>query len=132
MQRTAAFSALVLSPLSAACPVPFLGLVPQVGIDQMGKQLVNSRSGPPKFEKPSMTLDVLLQYGHMLVAEQENVKRVQLADAYLSGAALGDANKDAIETGSFDGRCVGHCTVMYCNVLLSNVRDMMAVFVYTP
>ncbi|RCV39783.1 hypothetical protein SETIT_8G250600v2 [Setaria italica] len=31
-----------------------------------------------------MTLEKLLEYGHMLVAEQENVKRVQLADKYLS------------------------------------------------
>jgi hypothetical protein len=42
-----------------------------------------------------MTLEKLLEYGHMLVAEQENVKRVQLADKYLSEAALGDANADA-------------------------------------
>jgi hypothetical protein len=39
-----------------------------------------------------MTLDILLQYGNMLVEEQENVKRVQYAEEYLSGAALGNAN----------------------------------------
>jgi hypothetical protein len=39
----------------------------------------------------------------MLVMEQENVKRVQLAETYLSQAALGDANADAIGRGTFYG-----------------------------
>lgn len=50
-----------------------------------------------------MSLEELLEYGNMLVKEQENVKRVQLADKYLSEAALGDANEDAIKTGNFYG-----------------------------
>ena len=50
-----------------------------------------------------MTIEKLLEYGNMLVQEQENVKRVQLADQYLSEAALGDANKDAIKSGAFYG-----------------------------
>merc|ERR1719247_3797071 len=33
-------------------------------------------------------IDTLLKYGNLLVEEQENVKRVQLADAYLDGAEL--------------------------------------------
>ncbi|BAT15418.1 Os11g0707050 [Oryza sativa Japonica Group] len=37
----------------------------------------------------------------MLVREQENVKRVRLADKYLSEAALGDANHDS---GEFYGK----------------------------
>lgn len=41
-----------------------------------------------EFEKPAMTLEALMKYGRLLVEEQENVKRVQLADAYLSGAEL--------------------------------------------
>ncbi|KAK4480261.1 hypothetical protein RD792_013327 [Penstemon davidsonii] len=72
-----------------------------VGVDNIGKKLVNSREGPPTFEQPKMTLEKLLEYGNMLVQEQENVKRVQLADQYLATAALGDANKDAIERGTF-------------------------------
>ncbi|XP_011076800.1 ribulose bisphosphate carboxylase/oxygenase activase, chloroplastic isoform X2 [Sesamum indicum] len=74
-----------------------------VGVDNIGKKLVNSREGPPTFEQPKMTLAKLLEYGNMLVAEQENVKRVQLADKYLKDAALGDANKDAIDRGTFYG-----------------------------
>lgn len=72
-----------------------------VGVDSVGKKLVNSREGPPTFEQPKMNLDTLLQYGNMLVQEQENVKRVQLADKYLNEAALGNANEDAIKRGTF-------------------------------
>ncbi|KAL2558029.1 Ribulose bisphosphate carboxylase/oxygenase activase [Forsythia ovata] len=75
-----------------------------VGVDNIGKKLVNSREGLPTFEQPKMTVEKLLEYGNMLVQEQENVKRVQLADQYLSSAALGDANKDAMERGTFYGK----------------------------
>jgi hypothetical protein len=74
-----------------------------VGIETIGKKLVNSKEGPPTFDQPKMTLEKLLEYGNMLVQEQENVKRVQLADKYLEGAALGDANQDAIKSGSYYG-----------------------------
>ncbi|TKW02765.1 hypothetical protein SEVIR_8G261466v4 [Setaria viridis] len=75
--------------------------VAETGIENIGRKLVNSREGPPTFQQPKMTLEKLLEYGHMLVAEQENVKRVQLADKYLSEAALGDANHDeAITAGN--------------------------------
>lgn len=72
-----------------------------IGVEGVGKRLVNSKEGPPAFEQPKMTLAKLLEYGNMLVAEQENVKRVQLADKYLNEAALGDANQDAIKRGTF-------------------------------
>nr|KYP33924.1 hypothetical protein KK1_045173 [Cajanus cajan] len=72
-----------------------------VGVDGVGKKLVNSKEGPPTFEQPKMNLETLLQYGYMLVQEQENVKRVQLADKYLNEAALGNANEDAIKRGTF-------------------------------
>ncbi|KAG6763697.1 hypothetical protein POTOM_031133 [Populus tomentosa] len=75
-----------------------------VGVESIGKKLVNSREGPPTFEQPAMTVEKLLEYGNMLVQEQENVKRVQLADTYLSNAALGEANQDAIERGTFYGQ----------------------------
>ncbi|KAL3645315.1 Ribulose bisphosphate carboxylase/oxygenase activase 2, chloroplastic [Castilleja foliolosa] len=73
----------------------------EVGVENIGRKLVNSREGPPKFEQPKMTVEKLLEYGMMLVEEQENVKRVQLAEKYMSEAALGDANKDAISRGAF-------------------------------
>jgi len=71
------------------------------GVENIGKKLVNSKDGPPTFEKPTMTIDTLMQYGHMLVQEQQNVKRVQLAEEYLNSASLGDANNDSIKQGTF-------------------------------
>merc|ERR1712176_1182227 len=62
--------------------------VTDVGLSDLGKRLVNSREGPPKFERPQMTVDKLLHYRNLLVQVQENVKRVQLADSYLEGAEL--------------------------------------------
>ncbi|KAG5583853.1 hypothetical protein H5410_044287 [Solanum commersonii] len=64
-------------------------------LGQSIEKLLNSRDEPPK-----MTIDKLLKYGNMLVQEQENVKRVQLAGKYLKEAALGDANADSINNSS--------------------------------
>ena len=75
-------------------------LIKDVGMDALGKRLVNpsKQDGPIVFPKPQMSLNTLLTYGRMLEAEQENVKRVQLADEYLDGSALagksGSANTD--------------------------------------
>jgi hypothetical protein len=62
--------------------------VEDLGVENLAKRLVNSREGKVEFEKPRMHLDVLMKYGRALVQEQDNVKRVQLADAYMSGAEL--------------------------------------------
>ena len=63
--------------------------ISETGIDNMGPLLVNPKRGSKvSFEAPRMSLDILLQYGKALEMEQENVKRVQLADAYLDGAVL--------------------------------------------
>nr|AFU50382.1 chloroplast ribulose bisphosphate carboxylase/oxygenase activase large isoform a [Ipomoea batatas] len=78
--------------------------IASIGVDAVNERLLNSRDGPPKFDQPKMTIEKLLQYGYMLVQEQENVKRVQLADKYLKEAALGDANEDAIKNGNFYGQ----------------------------
>ncbi|KAF7121364.1 hypothetical protein RHSIM_Rhsim13G0077400 [Rhododendron simsii] len=75
-----------------------------IGVEMIGKKLVNSLEGPPTFEQPKITFEKLLEYGNMLVQEQENVKRVQLADKYMSEAALGEANQDAISRGTFYGQ----------------------------
>jgi len=64
----------------------------EVGWEDMGKRLVNPAAGMKvEIPKPVMRLDTLMHYGDSLVEEQENVKRVQLADAYLDGAELAGA-----------------------------------------
>jgi hypothetical protein len=61
--------------------------VEATGIENLGKRLVNSREGKVEFEPPKMNVETLLKYGNLLVDEQENVKRVQLATEYLDGSA---------------------------------------------
>ncbi len=60
----------------------------ETGVDSIGKRLVNSREGKIEFQKPEMKLELLMKYGKKLVEEQDNVRRVQLAEAYMSGAEL--------------------------------------------
>ena len=74
------------------------------GIQNIGKKLVNSKDDPPTFEKPAMTIEKLLEYGSMLVAEQDNVKFVQLDDKNMAEAALREANEDSIKRGTFYGQ----------------------------
>jgi hypothetical protein len=69
------------------------GYANSIGIDNLSKSLV--RPGKPvTLPKPSMTMNLLMDYGQQLVSEQDNVKRVQLAEEYIAGASL------AGETGS--------------------------------
>jgi hypothetical protein len=46
-----------------------------------------------------MSLDVLMMYGQSVVQEQENVKRVQLAEEYMSGAALAGEGGSSLPEG---------------------------------
>jgi len=64
------------------------GFIGETGLENLSSRLVNSREGPPTFTPPQMDVESLMRYGNLLVEEQENVKRVQLADAYLDGAEL--------------------------------------------
>ena len=61
----------------------------EVGYEAIGKRLINPRKGEEvTFDLPQMSLEVLLAYGKANENEQENIKRIQLADAYLDGAVL--------------------------------------------
>lgn len=84
-------------------------LILSVGMEKLGRRLVNptKEEGPVVFEKPAMKVNTLMAYGRMLEAEQENVKRVQLADEYLDGAALagkgGSSNTE--KSANFECAC---------------------------
>ena len=73
------------------------------GLEGLGRRLINSKEGTVKFDKVEMNFDVLMTYGQALVEEQDNVKRVQLAESYMSaadlagssGSSLPEAYKDA-------------------------------------
>lgn len=79
--------------------------VKDMGIENIGKRLVNSREGKVEFDKPNMDLESLMKYGKLLTDEQENVRRVQLADSYFSGeASVPEAEKEeAKSSGSLLG-----------------------------
>lgn len=66
--------------------------VNELGVENIGKRLVNSRDGKVVFEQPTITLSTLMEYGDSLRNEQDNVQKIQLADAYLEEACLGEAN----------------------------------------
>lgn len=69
------------------------------GIENLQKQLVNRRDGKVQLQKPEIGVNMLLSYGNSLVQEQENVKRVQLANAYLSGAELAGVGGSSLPEG---------------------------------
>ena len=69
------------------------------GVENIGINLVNSKKGKVEFDKPVMTLNTLMKYGNLLVDEQENVKRVQLASSYMSGAALAGSSGSSLPEG---------------------------------
>jgi len=73
--------------------------VQDIGVEHLGQRLVNSREGKVEFERPEMTCDTLIKYGNLLVDEQENVKRVQLASEYLDGSAALAGGKQAPKRG---------------------------------
>merc|ERR1711881_472420 len=72
------------------------GFIVDTGLENLSSRLVNSREGPPKFTPPQMDVDTLMKYGNLIVEEQENVKRVQLADAYLDGAELAGSSGSSL------------------------------------
>merc|ERR1712118_384268 len=59
--------------------------VNDIGIESIGRRLVNSKEGKVVFEKPEMNLETLISYGDSLREEQDNVQKIQLADLYLEG-----------------------------------------------
>jgi hypothetical protein len=70
--------------------------VESIGHENLNKRLVNSKEGKVVFEKPKMGIEILMAYGKALVGEQDNVKRVQLADAYLGGAELAGSTGSSV------------------------------------
>merc|ERR1719390_408716 len=69
--------------------------IDQTSIEGMGALLVNNRN-PVQFPTVSMNSQTLMQYGTMLVQEQDNIKRVQLADSYLDGAVLAGSDGSSV------------------------------------
>merc|ERR1712139_374967 len=69
------------------------------GIENLGKQLINRKDGKIEPDKPVINVEILMSYGNALVQEQENVKRVQLADSYLKGSELAGMSGSSMPEG---------------------------------
>lgn len=59
--------------------------VESIGVGKIAARLVNSIEKLPEFQRPRITLELLIEYGHRLQAEQALVQSVKLADSYMSG-----------------------------------------------
>mmetsp|Transcript_10398 Transcript_10398/g.16978 ORF Transcript_10398/g.16978 Transcript_10398/m.16978 type:complete len:451 (+) Transcript_10398:104-1456(+) len=58
--------------------------VSEIGIENIAARLVNSKEKAPEFQKPALTIDVLIEYGHKLQTEQQLVQTVKLAEEYVA------------------------------------------------
>ena len=73
--------------------------VTDLGVENVGRRLVNSKEGAVKFDKVEMNLTVLMSYGNALVKEQDNIKRIQLADSYMADADLAGSTGSSLPEG---------------------------------
>jgi len=62
----------------------------KVGINQVSAHVVNAVKGPPKFDKPKFGLSVLMQFGKLMRAEQDQVEKMRLAREYNQDLRLVD------------------------------------------
>lgn len=54
----------------------------QVGLEQVSRRVVNSKDGPPSFQKPQFNLSRLLDLGHHMVQEQRRIEESRLSEEY--------------------------------------------------
>lgn len=53
-----------------------------VGIEQVSRRIVNSKEGPPQFPKPDCSLPRLLEFGNLIVQEQQRIESLKLVREY--------------------------------------------------
>ena len=54
----------------------------QVGIDKVSSRVVNAADGPPTFSKPDFGLSRLIEFGNLMVQEQQQVQNLRLVEEY--------------------------------------------------
>lgn len=57
----------------------------KVGIDRVSARVVNSADGKPNFIKPDFGLPRLIEFGNLMVQEQQRVKNSRLVEEYNAG-----------------------------------------------
>jgi ribulose bisphosphate carboxylase small subunit len=59
-----------------------LQFIQDIGFDRVSSRLVNSKEGPPQFPKPNFALPHLIEFGQLMVGEQQRVETLRLAREY--------------------------------------------------
>ncbi len=59
-----------------------LNFIESVGIEQVSREVVNSKSGVPQLPKPNFQLDHLLELGQLMVSEQRRIEEMRLVREY--------------------------------------------------
>ena len=67
------------------------------GFDKVSLRVVNSTEGAPTFAKPNFQLPRLIEYGNLMVKEQQRVENSGLVREY--NQALQDRNRPAVTNG---------------------------------
>jgi ribulose bisphosphate carboxylase small subunit len=67
-----------------------LQFIHKTGIDRVSLRVVNSAEGPPEFRKPDLNLSRLVEFGNLIVQEQQQVQNSQLAREYKDGSRFVD------------------------------------------
>ncbi|GAC1464837.1 MAG: hypothetical protein NVSMB70_10850 [Chamaesiphon sp.] len=59
--------------------------IDEIGVERVSSRVVNSVDGPPAFKKPDFRLPRLIEYGQMMVQEQNQVQNRRLVEEYNTG-----------------------------------------------
>jgi hypothetical protein len=84
------------APFRSQSPVPVLPCCQQRALCLTGRFLLHEGA----CECTCCVQDTLLAFGQLVVSEQENVRRVQLANEYLNSAALAGADGSSMPEGA--------------------------------
>lgn len=84
-----------------------LNFIESVGVEQVSREVVNSKSGVPQLPKPTFHLDHLLELGQCMVAEQRRIEEMRLVREYnrvLNDHSHGHFSHDPFEDAIGHGR----------------------------
>ncbi len=61
----------------------------QVGVEKVSSRVVNSSEGQPIFQKPDFRLARLIEFGNLMVEEQQRIQNLRLVEEYNAGRLSG-------------------------------------------
>lgn len=69
----------------------------QVGIEKISKRVVNSAEKAPEFPQPNFNLSQLLEYGKIMVGEQQRIRELRLVETYNQSRLFGGTDTELPE-----------------------------------